>query len=159
MLGTSPTKNLIDNRLPLSPPCVPCAPHACHLWRPYGFYNDAARRVATVFVKWNRLIEISLPVRRTSYKRLPPCGPFAAVPLLEYGGLKPILPFFEGRSDAACRVVIWPSCLRLWRSMVFTTPQRAASLSSYSPFPLMPTWAQMVVGTAYPATISPPCRL
>ena len=31
--------------------------------------------------------------------------------LLEYGGLKPILPFFEGRSDAACRVVIWPSRL------------------------------------------------
>ena len=28
---------------------------------------------------------------------------------MEYGGLKPILPFFEGRSDAACRVVI---CLR-----------------------------------------------
>jgi len=24
-------------------------PHASHLWGPYGFYNDAARRVATVF--------------------------------------------------------------------------------------------------------------
>ena len=31
--------------------------------------------------------------------------------LLEYGGLKPILPFLGGRSDAACRVVIWPSRL------------------------------------------------
>ena len=28
------------------------------------------------------------------------------VSLLEYGGLKPILPFLGGRSDAACRVVI-----------------------------------------------------
>ena len=35
-----------------------------------------------------------------------PHGPFAAIPLLEYGGLKPILPFLGGRSDAACRVVI-----------------------------------------------------
>ena len=35
-----------------------------------------------------------------------PHGPFAAVPLLEYGGLKPILPFLGGRSDAACRIVI-----------------------------------------------------
>ena len=26
--------------------------------------------------------------------------------VLEYGGLKPILPFLRGRSDAACRVVI-----------------------------------------------------
>ena len=33
------------------------------------------------------------------------------LPLLEYGGLKPILPFSEGRSDAARRIVIWPSCL------------------------------------------------
>ena len=39
-------------------------------------------------------------------KGLNPYGPFAAVPPLEYDGLKPILPFFEGRSDAACRVVI-----------------------------------------------------
>ena len=29
--------------------------------------------------------------------------------LLEHGGLKPILPFLEGRSGAACRVVF---CLR-----------------------------------------------
>ena len=21
----------------------PCAPHACRLWKPYGFYNDTAR--------------------------------------------------------------------------------------------------------------------
>ena len=36
---------------PLPPPS--CAyhatPHAALLWRPYGFHNDAARRVATVF--------------------------------------------------------------------------------------------------------------
>ena len=30
---------------------------------------------------------------------------------LEHGGLKPILPFFGGRSDAACRVVIRSSRL------------------------------------------------
>jgi|GEM_PF-3221947 len=35
-----------------------------------------------------------------------PYGPFAAVPLLEYGGLKPILPFLGVRSGAACRVVV-----------------------------------------------------
>ena len=33
-------------------------------------------------------------------------GPFAAVSLLEYDGLQPILPFLGGCSDAACRVVI-----------------------------------------------------
>ena len=38
-----------------------------------------------------------------------PYRPFATIPLLEYGGLNPILPFLEGRSDAACRVVIRPS--------------------------------------------------
>ena len=41
--------------------------------------------------------------------------------LLEYGGLKPILPFLGGRSDAACRVVIWPSRPHLWEPMVFIT--------------------------------------
>ena len=40
------------------------------------------------------------------HKGLNPYGPFSAVSLLEHGGLKPILPFLEGRSDAACRVVI-----------------------------------------------------
>ena len=48
---------------------------------------------------------------KISPERLPPSGSLAAVPLLEYGGLKPILPFSEGRSDAACRVVISPSRL------------------------------------------------
>ena len=33
-------------------------------------------------------------------------GPFAAVSLLEYDGLQPILPFLGGCSDAACRVVM-----------------------------------------------------
>ena len=32
--------------------------------------------------------------------------------LLKYGGLKPILPFLGGRSDAACRVVIRSSRLQ-----------------------------------------------
>ena len=35
-----------------------------------------------------------------------PYRPFAADSLLEYGGLKPILPFPKGRSDAACCVVV-----------------------------------------------------
>ena len=35
---------------PLMPPCAYHAtPRAFHLWSPYGFYNDAVRRVATVF--------------------------------------------------------------------------------------------------------------
>ena len=55
------------------------------------------------------MIETSLPVRNASYKRLTPYGPFAAVSLLEYGGLNHILPFLGVRSDAACRVVIRPS--------------------------------------------------
>ena len=43
---------------------IPCTPHAAHLWGPYGFSNDAARRVATFFERWNCLIETFLPVRR-----------------------------------------------------------------------------------------------
>ena len=35
---------------PLMPPCAYHAtPRAFPLWNPYGFYNDAARRVATLF--------------------------------------------------------------------------------------------------------------
>ena len=88
-----------------------CTPHASHLWGPCGFYNDAARCVATnacpnapINVRphglcsdvacrvappnaaslrssknLNCVIKPSLPVIRTSYKRLSP-GPFAAVP-------------------------------------------------------------------------------
>ena len=41
-----------------------CTPHASHLWGPYGFSNDAARRVATFIEKWNCLIETFLPARR-----------------------------------------------------------------------------------------------
>ena len=39
---------------------------------------------------------------------LPPrkCCPYGLPSPYEYGGLKPILPFLEGRSDAACRVVV-----------------------------------------------------
>ena len=69
--------------------------------------RDAARHVATVFEKWNFLIENDLRARRENPpKRLNLYRPFAAVSLLEYGGLKPILQFLGGRSDAACRVVI-----------------------------------------------------
>ena len=67
--------------------------------------RDAARHVATVFEKWNFLIENDLRARRENPpKRLNLYRPFAAVSLLEYGGLKPILQFLGGRSDAACRV-------------------------------------------------------
>ena len=71
--------------------------------------NDAARRVATVFEKWNCVIESYFYTRngKPSIKNAPYAG-FAAVPLLEYGCLNLILPIPEGRSDAACRVVILP---------------------------------------------------
>ena len=39
--------------------------HGSHLWGPYGFFNDAARRVATFFENLNCGIEISLPARRS----------------------------------------------------------------------------------------------
>ena len=76
-------------------------------WRE-GEINDAARRVATFFERWNFLIETYLRARR---ENSPPqkknlYRPFAAVFLLEYDGLNPILPFLGGRSDAARRVVI-----------------------------------------------------
>ena len=74
---------------------------------PYGFSNDAARRVATLFEKWNLLIETSLRARGENLPNDPIPRPFAAVSLLEYGGLKPILPFPGGRSDAACTVCAW----------------------------------------------------
>ena len=80
---------------------IPCHP------RTPGFYNDAARRVATLFEKWNCMIETDLRARRLPpKKRLNPYGPFAAGSLLEYGGLNPILPFLGGRSDSACHVVV-----------------------------------------------------
>ena len=53
------------------------------------------------------MIETDLRESRLPPKKsLTPYGPFAAFSLLEYGGLKPILPFLGGRSDAACRVVV-----------------------------------------------------
>ena len=58
---------------------IPSAPlTASH--EPRGFYNDAARRVATVFENLNCVIETSLPVRNAPYKRLIPSRSFAAVP-------------------------------------------------------------------------------
>ena len=105
--------------------------YGSHLWGPYGFPNDAARRVATFFEKWNCLIETYLPVRRGFYKRLNLSGPFAAVSLLEYGGLNPILPFLGGRSDAARRVVIWPS--RLPPMGILRFLQRRVATRRYPP--------------------------
>ena len=65
-----------------------------------------ARCVATIFERWNFLIKPSLPLEKEDHNRLTPPGPFAAVSLLEYGGLNPILSSLGGRSDAARRVVI-----------------------------------------------------
>ena len=103
-------------RFPRPPPTpamrVPCTPQGSHLWEFYVFSNDAARRVATVFETCNFLIETDLRARRENPpKRLIPYGPFAAVPLLEYGGLNL---FSRLSEDVATR--------------------RAASLSSHSPF-------------------------
>ena len=50
-------RHVATNALPpyahARPTATVCAyhatPHASHLWRPYGLYSDAARRVATVF--------------------------------------------------------------------------------------------------------------
>ena len=50
-------------------------------------------------------------------KRLNPYGPFSADSLLEYGGLKPILPFLEGCSDAACCVVIFLCAIPIYAHM------------------------------------------
>ena len=68
---------------------------------------------------------MELPVRtdlqEDPYKeRLTPYESFAAVSLLEYGGLKHILPFLGGRSDAARRVVIRPSWPHLRRPYGFS---------------------------------------
>ena len=90
---------------------IPCTTHASRLWGPYNLYHDAACRVATVFEKFNPLIENSLRVRRENPPPIEPLPGLSLRSLLEYGGLKPILPFLGGRSDAACRVVIWTSSL------------------------------------------------
>ena len=66
--------------------------------------NPHKRRITTVFEKINPLIKNSLHVGRSSINDCPRA--FRRGSLLEYGGLKPILPFLEGRSDAARRVVI-----------------------------------------------------
>ena len=50
-------------------------------------------------------------------KRLNPYGPFSADSLLEYGGLKPILPFLEGCSDAACCIVIFLCAIPIYAHM------------------------------------------
>ena len=53
--------------------------HGSHLWGPYGFPNDAARRIATLFEKWDCLIETYLRTRRENPpRRLNLYGTFAA---------------------------------------------------------------------------------
>ena len=67
-----------------------------------------ARRVATVFEKWDCLLE---PIYQKTPIKIDPARAFRRGPFLEYGGLNPILPFLGGRSDAARRVVIQSSRL------------------------------------------------
>ena len=94
--------------------------------------HDAAHRVATLFEKWDCLIEAYLLARgENPPKRLNLYRPFAAVSLLEYGGLNPILPFLGGRSDAACRVVVWPS--RLPPMGILRFLQRRGATRRYPP--------------------------
>ena len=64
-----------------------------------GVCSDAAGRVAMKTVGF-------MGGRRAGHGMGMGEGPFAAVSLLEYGGLQPILPFLGGCSDAACRVVM-----------------------------------------------------
>ena len=79
------------------------------------------RRVATVFVEYNCLIENYLRARRENLPRkIDPLQAFCRSPLLEYGCFKPILPFLEGRSDAACRVVIRLHAFHLWSPYGFS---------------------------------------
>ena len=71
------------------------------------------------------------------YKAIRAC---AAVSFLEYGGLKPILPFLGGRSDAACRVVIqMPPASRPfpYRHYAPTLPP-PISLPPSPPLPILP---------------------
>ena len=108
----------------------------------YGLHHDAARRVATVFEIWCCLIETDLRARgENPPKKIAPYGTFAAVSPLEYRGLKPILPFPGGRSDAVCRVVVCLHALQLWEPMVFITTRRAASRSGLHAYHL---WGSMV---------------
>ena len=67
----------------MPPIAPPCAYHATHGL--YGFYNDAARRVATVFEKWNFLIETDLRARRENPPKIDPLRAFRRGSLLEYG--------------------------------------------------------------------------
>ena len=96
--------------------------HALQLWEPMVFITTrhaASLRSSRYGVS---LIETNLRARRGNPpKKIAPYGTFAAVSLLDYGGLKPILPFPRGRSDAACRVVVCLHALQLWEPMVFIT--------------------------------------
>ena len=56
-------------------------------------------------------------VKSPLHKRLNPCGLFSAAPLLENGGFNQILPFLGGRSDAACRVVIFLCAIPIYAHM------------------------------------------
>ena len=93
-----------------SPICA-CAPlrHRMHSWRPRFLQRRGTPR--RYGLREPELPDLNHFTRNKgkapiTNKRLNPYGSFAAVSLSEYGGLNPILPFLEGRSDAACRVVI-----------------------------------------------------
>ena len=115
-------------------PCHPAFPH-----EPVVF--TTTRHAASLRSSNNCkcLIETFFIARGESplHKGLNPYGPFSAFPLLEYRGLKPILPFLEGRSDATCRVVIRPS--PTYGNLWFLS--RRGAPHCYLPprrFPLMP---------------------
>ena len=70
---------------------------------------------------------------------------------LEYGGLQPILPFLEWRSDAACRVVIFLHDVSQRFLQRRGTPRRYPGAT---PFPFMPAWG-VNVGRIYTPRSSP----
>ena len=92
-------------RFPRPPPII----RANHTRILYGFHNDAARRVATVFETCNFLIETDLCARRENLpRRIEPLRAFRRGSPFGIWRFKSILPSLGGRSDAACRVVILP---------------------------------------------------
>ena len=122
---------------------------ANHTRIPYGFHNDAARHVATVFETCNFLIETDLCARRENLPRkIEPLRAFRCGSPFGIWRFKSILPFLEGRSDAACRVVILPFAVpvdshavandgAVWYTIPTPTPyQPKTSVASCSDFAL-----------------------
>ena len=50
---------------------------------------------------------------------------------MEYGGLNPILPFLEGRSDAACRVVFSLHAISRWLNAHTIPPRSPHEISGF----------------------------